>query len=222
MNFLDRTGFVVGRLTVVEHDSVRSRPGIVFWRCRCACGKIVSVRSGHLGDTKKPVRSCGCLAAKTHRGKRHPWAARRPRSRIACKECAVLFVPIAGNDKFCGGCKATRAAEHHRASMRARRGKWPRYQSFYNLRANYGLSEEDYLKMEAAIGGLCPICTQPPQPHGKYKHRFFAVDHDHTTGKVRGLLCGRCNAGLGQFADSTERLAGAIRYLETHRADSSK
>ena len=216
--FIDRTDSVVGRLTVVEHDVERSRPGIVFWKCRCECGAMVSVRSGHLGDTKRPVKSCGCWAAevasKTHRGKRHPWRDRRPRSRIACKECTNLFVPIAGNDKFCCACRAMREAESHRDRSRARRkNQSGLHQSNYNLFANYGITKEEYERMEIETGGLCSICGLAPTG-GRNKHRKFAVDHDHKTGKVRGLLCWRCNSGLGCFADSTERLSAAVRYLE--------
>lgn len=223
--FIDRTGLVVGRLTVVEHDVERSRPGIVFWKCRCACGSVVSVRSGHLGDSKKPVRSCGCLAAesasKTHAGKRQPWSARRPRSRISCQECSDPFVPKAGNDKFCERCKPIRAAEYHRAATRARYRRNPKYMTAYVLRASYGMTVEEYAQMERNTGGVCPICRAPPSG-GRGKHRKFVVDHDHHTGKVRGLLCARCNAGLGQFADSIERLNAAVCYLEKYRDDNSE
>lgn len=54
-----------------------------------------------------------------------------------------------------------------------------------------------------AEGGHCAICFQPAT----------AVDHDHHTGKVRGLLCKHCNVGLGMFADDPERLENAILYL---------
>lgn len=69
----------------------------------------------------------------------------------------------------------------------------------------YGLAEEDYNTMLAEQGGNCAICdASMDTPH---------VDHCHTTGKVRGLLCKLCNAGLGQFQDDTARLARAIVYL---------
>ena len=58
-------------------------------------------------------------------------------------------------------------------------------------------------------GGGCAICQKTPEENG----RRLAVDHNHTTGDVRGLLCTQCNVGLGNLGDSVERLRSAIRYL---------
>jgi hypothetical protein len=78
------------------------------------------------------------------------------------------------------------------------------------LRRKYNLSIADFDSMLASQNGLCAICgtDKPPGRHGRWN-----VDHCHTTGKVRGLLCNRCNAGLGQFNDSPQRLLAAIQYL---------
>lgn len=61
--------------------------------------------------------------------------------------------------------------------------------------------------------GLCAICKAPetPEPKGN-----LHVDHDHTSGRVRGLLCFPCNAGLGSFKDDIERLEAAIEYLKMY------
>jgi hypothetical protein len=73
----------------------------------------------------------------------------------------------------------------------------------------YGLSVEDYDTIQEAQGGVCAICKVRPQ-NSKHWH----VDHCHRTGKVRGLLCGDCNRGLGSFKDSVISLQRAIGYLE--------
>jgi hypothetical protein len=74
----------------------------------------------------------------------------------------------------------------------------------------YGLTPEQYGAMLAEQGNACAICRSPEWPgKGNRPH----VDHDHATGKVRGILCGRCNFGLGQFQDDPDLLRAAITYL---------
>lgn len=79
------------------------------------------------------------------------------------------------------------------------------------MKRKYGITVEEYDRMLYVQRGLCAICGSD-SPGAKW--RFFAVDHDHATGEVRGLLCNSCNAGLGKFADDPGRLAAAILYLE--------
>ena len=78
--------------------------------------------------------------------------------------------------------------------------------------AKYGIDRARYQLMFAEQKGVCKLCGKPEK-----KIRKLAVDHCHTTGKVRGLLCMECNTGLGKFKDNTEVLARAIAYLEVHR-----
>jgi hypothetical protein len=70
--------------------------------------------------------------------------------------------------------------------------------------------------MYRAQGGLCDICKNPPKPN-----RALCVDHDHITGKNRGLLCDYCNSAIGFLKDDTQVLAAAIVYLEKHSTLSS-
>ena len=83
------------------------------------------------------------------------------------------------------------------------------YRRKRSLQKLYGITIEDYNNMFAAQQGKCAICGR----HQSEFDRIFVVDHDHTTGVVRGLLCSRCNNGLGMFQDSTKLLVEAIRYL---------
>lgn len=93
-----------------------------------------------------------------------------------------------------------------RAWQKANPTKRDRSVRVYFLR-KYGLSLEDYDRLLLAQGGCCGICGNA---NG---NKRLAVDHDHTTGKVRGLLCDSCNQGLGFFKDSVERLEAAIQWL---------
>jgi hypothetical protein len=83
------------------------------------------------------------------------------------------------------------------------------FKNFINRK--YRLSFDDYQKMYETQNALCAIC---------YTHKdTFFIDHDHKTGKVRGLLCPRCNSGLGQFKDSVFNLTNAINYLKKSREE---
>ena len=75
----------------------------------------------------------------------------------------------------------------------------------------YGITLDDYYVMLDRQGNGCGIC-KASSPGGRTK--FFAVDHCHTTGKVRGLLCTKCNRGLGLFNDNTDKLLNAVNYLK--------
>lgn len=81
---------------------------------------------------------------------------------------------------------------------------WPVDDEQAMLRS-YGLTWEAFELMMRRQSGKCAICLG--------RSGRLIVDHDHVTGAVRGLLCNRCNAGLGQFQDSQSRLSAAINYL---------
>ena len=64
--------------------------------------------------------------------------------------------------------------------------------------------------------GLCAICNQPETKKLKGNVVALHVDHDHKTGKIRGLLCFTCNIGLGLFQDNKTLLFSALEYVERH------
>lgn len=72
----------------------------------------------------------------------------------------------------------------------------------------YGLTRAQFDAMKAAQGNVCAICCLP-QSHGKE----LCVDHCHTTGKIRGLLCRKCNAAIGLLGDDIAMVETALRYL---------
>lgn len=89
-----------------------------------------------------------------------------------------------------------------------------------HLKRKYGLSEEDYAVLLAAQGGVCGICggDETCVRRSKSGAEAFAVDHDHETGRIRGLLCTRCNTAIGSLGDTAEGLRKALAYLEGVRA----
>ena len=82
------------------------------------------------------------------------------------------------------------------------------------LKYRFGITLEDYKKLLAKHGNKCAICEITTEEYAKINKHKFHVDHCHTTGKVRGLLCNNCNVSLGGFRDSKEILEAAIKYLE--------
>lgn len=70
-----------------------------------------------------------------------------------------------------------------------------------------GITVSDYDRMFVEQHGVCAICEQPELT------RRLSVDHNHATGKVRGLLCHRCNVAIGLFKENVDVLSSAIGYL---------
>ncbi len=83
-----------------------------------------------------------------------------------------------------------------------------------HLKRKFGITLDDYNKMLKEQGGVCAVCGGPPS--GRWKHRFH-VDHDHVTGKVRGLVCFHCNAMMGNAHDGPAILEAGAAYLRKHQ-----
>lgn len=82
------------------------------------------------------------------------------------------------------------------------------------LRINYNLTIEQDGAMLEKQSGVCAICSKPETKTVNGNIVPLAVDHDHNTGVVRGLLCDSCNVGLGRFKDDPALLKAAIAYLQ--------
>ena len=107
-----------------------------------------------------------------------------------------------GRQWSCRSCKSVQAKKYH--------GKYDTKFKYWkhNIKKKYGITPEDWDNMFATQGGGCAICKGSCSTGRK-----LAVDHCHTTGAVRGLLCARCNQGLGYFEDDADRLDAATKYL---------
>jgi len=80
----------------------------------------------------------------------------------------------------------------------------------HKLKRTYGLEWEDYISMFEEQDYKCKICSCELVTVGN----FACVDHCHTTGRIRGILCQKCNRGIGQLNDDIELLKLAVQYLE--------
>lgn len=101
-----------------------------------------------------------------------------------------------GKASWCKSCTAAKAynPQVHRKSK---------------LQSLYGITPEQYDALLESQGGTCGICKLN-KPH---RGEFMCVDHCHSTGDVRGILCGDCNRAIGLLKDNVESLRSAIKYL---------
>jgi hypothetical protein len=85
-----------------------------------------------------------------------------------------------------------------------------------HLRYTFKITPEVYNQMLAEQGDCCAICKKRVEvnPGAHSAKGRYDIDHNHTTKKIRGLLCKRCNRGLGAFYDSIDSLQAAIDYLK--------
>jgi len=146
-----------------------------------------------------------------------------PRVTLVCELCrkaqdVTEFVKLHGRklSKRCATCRGQSVSLrwHHDNPQRA-------YVAHRNwmLRTLYDMSHDDYLALLEAQGGGCAVCgTNDPGRGNGGQRRHFTVDHDHNSGRVRGLLCNACNRAIGYVGDSPDLLRRAAAYLETRRS----
>lgn len=104
----------------------------------------------------------------------------------------------------CKTCTSERVKNRHKEN--------PERTKNNDLKRLYGITLQEHQEMYEAQNGLCATCKKP----GDGKWKKLCVDHDHKTGKVRQLLCRRCNMILGQAYDDKSLFSEFILYLERH------
>lgn len=134
-------------------------------------------------------------------------------------------------ERRCGRCRATKPLDQFYTKGRA--AKYPgRLSSLEStckaciavinvrrkvtkpwLKSSFGITAEDWNKMFAAQNGCCAICLRH---QAEISRRQLSVDHDHETGKVRGLLCHNCNIAIGLMKEDPFALSSAAKYLQRH------
>lgn len=104
----------------------------------------------------------------------------------------------------CKLCENERSRKYHNENKATRSFQ----NKMWKIENRFGITIDKYESMLAAQDYGCKICQ------GNDLDRSLAIDHNHETGKVRGLLCSKCNRGLGYFQDNVELLQKAIDYLK--------
>jgi protein-arginine kinase activator protein McsA len=146
-----------------------------------------------------------------------------------CTKCK-LEKPFSDFNKFKNGKFGLRAVcrhchnesskeyyENNKVSVTAKNIKWgkdPKNKEairFYFIKRTYGIDKKAWLELLKSQNNACAICSKTSDDLG-----FFYTDHDHETGKVRGLLCQNCNTVLGHAKDDVDILIKAIAYLKNN------
>ena len=171
------------------------------WCRRCDTTKPVTEFAANRSARDGLQGQCRQCAAEAYRVKR-----------VAAGE-VVAPLNVAAGHKFCRSCGKTKPWADWSKNKRASDGLQTRCKECTSaagrrdhLKNSYGMTVADLDVMLVAQHGVCAICQTAPAIH---------VDHDHQTDKVRGLLCFRCNAALGQLGDDPLVLRRAARYVES-------
>jgi hypothetical protein len=129
-----------------------------------------------------------------------------------CRSCFRAYAHARRQDPDIAAKERTYHADYYQRKQAT--GEYGLSQRKSRLKRQYGISLNEYVSMLVAQGQKCAICGSPsPNREGADS---FDVDHDHKTGKVRGLLCKDCNLTIGTAHDSPEALRKAADYLERY------
>ena len=109
-----------------------------------------------------------------------------------------------------------RTAEGRSAYLKAVRKEMPERYKEQDLKKNFGIDLAQYQAKFVEQKGVCAICSKPETAMRNGKVKWLAVDHNHTTEEVRGLLCTCCNTALGKFEENIEVMESAIKYLKKY------
>lgn len=215
------------------NERKRNSGGLFEWPSTCdQCNKPRSIGS----HKKCSKRRQDAQKKRTRRIMSRVYKKSPEQTSKTCSGCSVekpssdFYKQPSGRLKhLCKPCWAThnreQRAKHHekRKSYEASRGpgwersgrakykppepeRWAAY-----IKRKYGIERDQFQQMLEEQEGVCAICRQECNRSTTTR---MCIDHDHSTGKVRGLLCFQCNVGLGKFKDDTALLRTAIEYLQ--------
>ncbi len=123
---------------------------------------------------------------------------------------------------LCDECRLLYNKEHYRKNRDKRllyikdykeKGgeEYLRYARDIKYKINYGIGLKEFEELLDSQNGVCAICSKS-QPEGK-RQKYLSIDHNHTTGEIRGLLCTNCNSAIGFLNESIKLLKNTIKYL---------
>lgn len=137
--------------------------------------------------------------------------SKRTASRNTCLECNRIAAQKYKTTEKAAATYATRVKRLKES------GEWERKNTSRLLKHEYGITLAEYETLFTKQNGVCAICQQPEKAFDKKQNRLrrLAVDHCHTTSKIRGLLCFDCNTGIGKLGDNPQLIERAAEYVRS-------
>lgn len=174
----------------------------VGWKTCTECEKWTRLADFSVCDGMNDGHASVCKACNARR-------QRKRRKRLAAR--TSIKVPAKKRCPRCRVIKSSTGFYSNRYTLQGLDSCCKLCRSHEQRAVKYGMTRADYAVLVEASGGRCAICHRPfsgpKEP---------AIDHDHETGKIRGLLCKACNCALGYMEDTPERLEAAANYLREH------
>lgn len=202
--------------TQQQHEEIREVKAadlqlvLTLPKSRC---RVVRREAGHSSRDGCARCVCGWVSdGETRRQRRHEYQAhldlvsKSPHRK--CRMCGIVKLKDRMAIHSPGVCKEciTRKCARWGAENPDR---WKSQKRDSYLNKMYGISLNGFMALLESQHGMCAICAREIGDGGNELH----VDHDHKSGRVRGILCGRCNRGIGQFNDDPALLKKALDYL---------
>lgn len=122
-----------------------------------------------------------------------------------CMVCQKVFTPKTMKGKYCSTDCSRKS--YSKKYYQKQTSSDPDFFKKVNIMSRYGMTMKDWARMFSEQGESCAICNESPEGEQ------WSVDHCHKTGKVRGILCRKCNTGLGAFDDDIEKMIEATLYI---------
>jgi hypothetical protein len=211
---IDLKGHRFGRLLVEEFDHSHSHNG-AYWKCVCDCGNKKIVLGSNL--TNGSTKSCGCLAKENREIFTLNTMEWKKRPRVfgevtkICEICGEEYKTKGHYSRFCKKCYKERRTQKNNEYYQSNEELVISRSRINKLKRVYNLTKEGYEELLAIQNGKCAICEK------QLSKKNLDIDHDHVTGKVRGLLCNQCNQGIALLQENPQLLQKAANYLSREK-----
>ncbi len=187
--------------------------------CQCGCGKATKLAAVTRAD-RKQIRGQPLLYRQGHGRRRLERNQAIAKGLDWCRECRQeksldsFFGRNSNKQRVCRDC-----ARQVQAKWRERNPERSRFLTKSNqLKRAYGITVEQLEELNVKQNGLCAICQKPETKKRKDGTLWsLHVDHSHSTGKVRGLLCSGCNTAIGLLCENLDTINAAYEYIKLHQ-----